>query len=66
MAGTSVAFQLHRMIGERFGWRGEFQVTESLCMLRRRPRGEGGPGEAINAAARRRAWPPLRAAAASW
>ena len=32
MAGTSVAFQLHRMIGERFGWRGEFQVTESLCM----------------------------------
>jgi len=32
MAGTSVAFQLHRMISEQFGWRGEFQVTESLCM----------------------------------
>ena len=32
MAGTSVAFQLHRMVGKQFGWRGEFQVTESLCM----------------------------------
>jgi ATP-dependent phosphofructokinase / diphosphate-dependent phosphofructokinase len=32
MAGTSVAFQLHRMVSQQFGWRGEFQVTESLCM----------------------------------
>jgi ATP-dependent phosphofructokinase / diphosphate-dependent phosphofructokinase len=32
MAGTSVAFQLHSMISQEFGWRGEFQVTESLCM----------------------------------
>ena len=32
MAGASVAFQLHRMISREFGWRGEFQVTESLCM----------------------------------
>ncbi|HUT60812.1 MAG TPA: diphosphate--fructose-6-phosphate 1-phosphotransferase [Phycisphaerae bacterium] len=32
MGGTSVALQLHRMISEAFGWRGEFQITESLCM----------------------------------
>lgn len=32
MGGTSVAVQLHRMISEKFGWRGEFQVTESLPM----------------------------------
>lgn len=32
MGGASVAMQLHRMISEAFGWRGEFQVTESLCM----------------------------------
>jgi len=32
MGGTSVAMMLHRMISERFGWRGEFQVTESLLM----------------------------------
>jgi 6-phosphofructokinase 1 len=23
---------LHRMLSDAFGWRGEFQVTESLCM----------------------------------
>ncbi len=32
MAGTSAAMMLHRMIAEEFGWRGEFQVTESLQM----------------------------------
>ena len=31
-AGTSAAMMLHRMIKETFGWRGEFQVTESLQM----------------------------------
>ena len=32
MAGTSAAFTLHKMIHDAFGWRGEFQVTESLQM----------------------------------
>jgi len=32
MGGTSAAMMLHKMIGDRFGWRGEFQVTESLMM----------------------------------
>ncbi|MCL1981949.1 MAG: diphosphate--fructose-6-phosphate 1-phosphotransferase [Clostridiales bacterium] len=32
MAGTSAAFSLHKMISDTFGWRGEFQVTESLLM----------------------------------
>lgn len=32
MGGTSAAMQLHRMIADEFGWRGEFQVTESLPM----------------------------------
>ncbi|MBA3846062.1 MAG: phosphofructokinase, partial [Planctomycetes bacterium] len=32
MGGTSAAMMLHRMIGETFGWRGEFQITESLQM----------------------------------
>ena len=32
MGGTSAALMLHRMISERFGWRGEFQITESLPM----------------------------------
>ena len=32
MAGTSAAFMLHKMIKDTFGWRGEFQVTESLQM----------------------------------
>ncbi|AQT69222.1 6-phosphofructokinase 1 [Anaerohalosphaera lusitana] len=32
MGGTSVAVQLHKMISEKFGWRGEFQITESLPM----------------------------------
>ena len=32
MGGTSAAMMLHRMIGDHFGWRGEFQVTESLQM----------------------------------
>ena len=32
MGGASAATNLHRMIAGRFGWRGEFQVTESLCM----------------------------------
>ena len=32
MGGTSAAMMLHKMIGDEFGWRGEFQVTESLQM----------------------------------
>ena len=32
MAGTSAAMMLHQMIAKEFGWRGEFQVTESLQM----------------------------------
>jgi 6-phosphofructokinase 1 len=32
MGGASVAMILHRMIAHEFGWRGEFQVTESLPM----------------------------------
>ncbi len=32
MAGTSAAMMLHRMIAAEFGWRGEFQVCESLQM----------------------------------
>ena len=32
MGGTSAAMALHKMIGDEFGFRGEFQVTESLPM----------------------------------
>ncbi|GAB4143034.1 MAG: 6-phosphofructokinase [Thermogutta sp.] len=32
MGGTSAAMMLHRMICNEFGWRGEFQVCESLQM----------------------------------
>ncbi len=32
MGGTSVAINLHRIISEEFGLRGEFQITESLIM----------------------------------
>jgi ATP-dependent phosphofructokinase / diphosphate-dependent phosphofructokinase len=32
MGGTSAAMMLHRLICDEFGWRGEFQVTESLPM----------------------------------
>jgi 6-phosphofructokinase 1 len=32
MGGASVGMVLHRIIGDEFGWRGEFQVTESLQM----------------------------------
>ena len=32
MGGTSAAMVLHRMIHAEFGWRGEFQVCESLQM----------------------------------
>jgi 6-phosphofructokinase 1 len=32
MGGTSAAMVLHRIISDAFGWRGEFQVTESLLM----------------------------------
>lgn len=32
MGGSSVAFNLHKMISGTFGWRGEFQITESLPM----------------------------------
>ncbi len=32
MGGTSAAMMLHHMIHEAFGWRGEFQVCESLQM----------------------------------
>ncbi len=32
MGGTSAAMILHRILSDHFGWRGEFQVTESLQM----------------------------------
>jgi len=32
MGGASIAMVLHRMIADEFGWRGEFQITESLPM----------------------------------
>jgi 6-phosphofructokinase 1 len=32
MGGTSAALMLHAMIRKEFGWRGEFQVCESLAM----------------------------------
>jgi ATP-dependent phosphofructokinase / diphosphate-dependent phosphofructokinase len=32
MGGASVAMQIHQIIHQEFGWRGEFQVTESLPM----------------------------------
>ena len=32
MGGTSVGINLHRMIADTFGYRGEFQITESLIM----------------------------------
>jgi len=32
MGGTSAAMVLHQMLTKEFGWRGEFQVTESLQM----------------------------------
>jgi 6-phosphofructokinase len=32
MGGTSVAISLHKMISEEFGFRGEFQIPESLIM----------------------------------
>ena len=32
MGGTSAAITLHKMISEEFGFRGEFQITESLPM----------------------------------
>lgn len=32
MGGSSVAITLHQMISKEFGWRGEFQVPESLPM----------------------------------
>ena len=32
MGGTSAAINLHRMITDEFGYRGEFQITESLIM----------------------------------
>ncbi|MEQ9569161.1 MAG: diphosphate--fructose-6-phosphate 1-phosphotransferase [Longimicrobiales bacterium] len=32
MGGASVGMRLHAMVSDRFGWRGEFQVTESLPM----------------------------------
>ena len=32
MGGTSVAISLHRILTEEFGFRGEFQIPESLIM----------------------------------
>jgi len=32
MGGASAAISMHRMISEKFGFRGEFQITESLIM----------------------------------
>ncbi|MFY0650591.1 MAG: diphosphate--fructose-6-phosphate 1-phosphotransferase [Cyclobacteriaceae bacterium] len=39
-AGASAGLNVHRMIHQEFGWRGEFQITESLIMsdhIRRAP-----------------------------
>jgi 6-phosphofructokinase 1 len=32
MGGTSAAMAIHKLLSEHFGWRGEFQVVESLMM----------------------------------
>ncbi len=32
MGGTSVGLNVHKIISKEFGWRGEFQITESLPM----------------------------------
>jgi 6-phosphofructokinase 1 len=32
MGGSSVALEIHKIIHAKFGWRGEFQITESLPM----------------------------------
>lgn len=32
MGGSSVAMEIHKIISKKFGWRGEFQITESLPM----------------------------------
>ncbi|MCD4823187.1 MAG: diphosphate--fructose-6-phosphate 1-phosphotransferase [Phycisphaerae bacterium] len=32
MGGSSVGLNLHKMVADEFGWRGEFQITESLPM----------------------------------
>ena len=32
MGGASVGLNVHKMINREFGWRGEFQITESLIM----------------------------------
>ncbi len=32
MGGSSAALVLHRMLADEFGWRGEFQICESLSM----------------------------------
>lgn len=32
MGGASVGLNLHRFITDNFGFRGEFQITESLIM----------------------------------
>ncbi|MEA1898713.1 MAG: diphosphate--fructose-6-phosphate 1-phosphotransferase [Bacteroidota bacterium] len=32
MGGASVGLNVHKIINEEFGWRGEFQITESLIM----------------------------------
>lgn len=32
MGGSSAGMMLHRIIADEFGWRGEFQITESLQM----------------------------------
>ena len=32
MGGTSAALNMHKMISAKFGWRGEFQIVESLAM----------------------------------
>jgi 6-phosphofructokinase 1 len=32
MGGTSAALNMHKMISNKYGWRGEFQIVESLAM----------------------------------
>ena len=52
MGGTSAAMMLHRMINAEFGWRGEFQVCESLQMCAA-DRAEPGDVEEAYACGRR-------------
>ena len=62
MGGTSAAMVLHRMIHAAYGWRGEFQVCESLAMC---AADRAAPGDAEEAYACGRRAVELAAAGAS-